>query len=270
MPRAASAGRNSAAAAEIQRRGKCPGRVLQPVQQMGAKFVEHGGDVGDACGRAVPVLTDGAKIENLFHVKILLRRVLDTLLPPSCLACDTPVEEDGQFCLVCFRSANFVTAPLCAQCGVPLPFGHAAGAGGLCATAPPSPPAFTQARAALRYDEIAQRLILPFKYADRTEAARGIARLMLRPGAELLAAADLLVPVPLHPSRLRARRYNQAALLARELARLAARPCIPDALIRERATAPLARMGLAARQAEMRDAILAPPRLCRRLRNIFC
>ena len=205
------------------------------------------------------MLTDGAKIENLFHLKILLRRVLDTLLPPNCLACDTPVEDDGQFCLVCFRSANFVTAPLCAQCGVPLPFGHAAGAGGLCEKCATVPPAFTRARAALRYDEVAQRLILPFKYADRTEAARGIARLMHRPGAELLAAADVLVPVPLHKSRLRTRRYNQAALLARELARRTARLCIPDALIRQRATAPLAGMDLAARRAEMQDAISVRP-----------
>jgi ComF family protein len=109
------------------------------------------------------------------------------------------------------------------------------------------------------YDEVAQRLILPFKYADRTEAARGIARLMQRPGAELLAAADVLVPVPLHKTRLRTRRYNQAALLARELARRTARLCIPDALIRRRATAPLAGMDLAARRAEMQDAIRIRP-----------
>jgi ComF family protein len=202
-------------------------------------------------------------------VKILLRRVLDTLLPPSCLACDTPVGDDGQFCLACFRAANFVTAPLCAQCGVPLPFGHAAGAGGHCETCVAAPPAFTQARAALRYDALAQRLILPFKYADRTEAARGIARLMLRPGGRLLAAADMLVPVPLHPSRLRARRYNQAALLARELARMAARPWTPDALIRSRATAPLARMDLAARRSEMQDAIALRPGFVARAQYIL-
>ncbi|HUW80361.1 MAG TPA: ComF family protein [Acidocella sp.] len=188
-----------------------------------------------------------------------MARILDTLLPPNCLACDTPVEADGQFCLSCFRNANFVTAPFCAQCGVPLPFGEAAGVGGLCGRCVAAPPAFTQARAALRYDETAQRLILPFKYADRTEAARGIARLMLRPGTKMLAATDILLPVPLHKSRLRARRYNQAALLAAELARLAKRPYTQDALIRNRATAPMERMGLAARQAEMQDAILVRP-----------
>ncbi len=205
------------------------------------------------------MLTDGAGVKNLVQVKSLLRRVMDTLLPQTCLACDTPVEEDGQFCLPCFRRANFVSEPCCRCCGVPLPFAAAADAAGLCGRCAAAPPAFGRARAPLLYDEMAQKLILPFKYADRTELARGLARLMLRPGAKMLAGADGLVAVPLHVSRLRQRRYNQAALLARELARLTGLPCAPDALRRRRATAPLARMGLAARQEELRDAVAVRP-----------
>jgi ComF family protein len=188
-------------------------------------------------------------------MRALVARILDTLLPPNCLACDTPVADDGLFCLACFRLANFISAPMCAQCGVPLPHGAAAGQGGACGRCEAAPPEFGSARAALRYDETAQRVILPFKYADRPEMARGLARLMLRPGARLLRTAEVLVPVPLHVARLRMRRYNQAALLALELGRLARVPCIPDALVRQKATAPLARMGLTARQAELLDAI---------------
>jgi ComF family protein len=194
----------------------------------------------------------------MLQIKSLMRGVLDLLLPQNCLACDTPVAEAGQFCLGCFRRANFISAPLCACCGVPLPY-HAAGAGGLCGPCATVTPAFTQARAALRYDEIAQKLILPFKYADRTDLSAGLARLMQRPGAALLAAADMLIPVPLHKSRLRERRYNQAALLAQALARMAAKPCLPDALIRCKATAPLARMDVSQRQAELTDAITLRP-----------
>jgi ComF family protein len=205
------------------------------------------------------MLTNGARVKNLVQVKTLLRRVMDTLLPNTCLACDTPVEADGQFCLPCFRRASFISEPCCRCCGVPLPFAAAADAAGLCGRCAAAPPAFGRARAALRYDETAQKLILPFKYADRTELARGLAKLMLRPGAAMLAAADALVPVPLHVSRLRQRRYNQAALLAGRLARLTGLPCLPDALVRHRATAALARMGLEARQVELRDAIAVRP-----------
>jgi ComF family protein len=183
--------------------------------------------------------------------------VLDLLLPPNCMACDAPVDADGQFCLPCFRKVNFISAPLCRQCGVPLPY--AAGAGGCCQVCAAAPPAFTQARAALRYDAFARHLILPFKYADRTDAARGLALLMARPGAGLLAGADILVPVPLHKSRLRHRRYNQSALLAAELGRIARRPVLQDALVRHRATIPLGPLGVQDRQAELTGAIVVRP-----------
>jgi ComF family protein len=189
-------------------------------------------------------------------MKTFLEQVLDTLLPPCCLACDAQVAADGQFCAACFRRVNFVTAPFCQACGVPLPYAEVASASGHCPRCESAPPSFAQARAALRYDDAARALIVAFKYADRTEAARGIARLMLRPGRELLARADLLVPVPLHPSRLRWRLYNQAALLAAELSRLTQLPCVVDALRREKPTAPLERLGLAGRQAELADAIV--------------
>jgi ComF family protein len=174
--------------------------------------------------------------------------VLDTLLPPSCLACDAPVDADGQFCLPCFRKVNFISAPFCAHCGVPLPFGETAGATGFCGVCEAFPPVFHEARAALRYDAMARHLILPFKYADRTDAARGLAVLMARAGARLLARADMLVPVPLHKARLRARRYNQSALLASALGRIAGKPVVLDALARLKPTPALGPLGVAARR----------------------
>jgi ComF family protein len=185
--------------------------------------------------------------------------VLDTLLPPHCLACDAPVPADGQFCVPCFRLANFVSAPFCAQCGVPLPYAAAAGPGGVCGTCEATVPAFSQARSALRYDELTKRLILPFKYGDRTETARGLARLMARAGAALLVQADVLVPVPLHAARLRQRRYNQAALLAAALGRMAGRKMAPDALVRTKPTPPLGGLGLENRRAVMDGAIAVRP-----------
>jgi ComF family protein len=78
---------------------------------------------------------------------------------------------------------------------------------------------------------------------------------MARAGGALLGQAELLVPVPLHVSRLRQRRYNQAALLAAALARIAERPALPDALIRSRATAALGPLSLVERRAELDGAI---------------
>jgi ComF family protein len=192
----------------------------------------------------------------LAALKPVGRAVLDTLLPPACLACDAPVAADGQFCGLCFKRANFVAPPFCGSCGVPLPFAEAAGAGGICGVCEASPPAFAQARAALRYDDMAKQLILPFKYADRTDLARGLARLMARAGARLLEEADVLAPVPLHRTRLRQRRYNQAALLAAALGRIARKPVWQDMLARLRPTSPLGPLGFSARREELAGTIL--------------
>lgn len=172
--------------------------------------------------------------------------VLDALLPPHCLTCDSPVGEQGTLCPGCWRGLSFIGPPLCDRCGVP--FLHAGQAvGGLCPGCLEHPPAFGLARAALRYDEGAKRLILPFKHGDRPELAAPLARQMRRAGAALLARADLLTPVPLHWRRLLARRYNQAALLGRVLARAAGRPFLPDLLRRARATPALEGHGAAER-----------------------
>ena len=191
----------------------------------------------------------------------MLRRlgiaVLDAVLPPHCLTCDAAVDGQGSLCGACFGMLSFVTAPHCACCGVPFPH---AGTGPLCPGCEARPPAFAAARAALRYDAGSQRLVLPFKHADRTEFATPLARHMARAGAALLARAEIVAPVPLHWRRLIARRYNQAALLSGRLARQAGLPHVPDLLRRRRPTPPLGDLGAAARAALLADAFAVPAR----------
>jgi len=196
--------------------------------------------------------------------------VLDALLPPTCLTCDAPVGVQGGQCPACFSRLAFVTAPLCDRCGVPFPH---AGAGIphlealWCEACVEAPPAFTAARAALRYDDGAKALILPFKHRDRTELAAPLARHMARAGSALLRAADLLVPVPLHRWRLFRRRHNQAALLAARLSRLSGTPHAPMLLRRLRATAPLGELGARAREAMLEGAFGLAPAATARLRG---
>jgi ComF family protein len=193
-------------------------------------------------------------------------RVLDALLPPHCLTCEAEeVGEQGTLCAACFGGLAFLTEPLCACCGVP--FADAA-QGPLCPACAARPPAFAAARAALRYDAGAQRLVLPFKYADRTELAGLLARHMARAGAPLLARADLIAPVPLHWRRQLARRYNQAGLLAAWLARRAGKPYAPRLLRRIRRTVSLGELGAAEREEALQGAFAlgrgAAPRLAGR------
>jgi ComF family protein len=167
------------------------------------------------------------------------RLALDLLLPPRCAGCDNPVSVQGQFCAVCFGRINLIGPPLCDRCGVPFAAAEQGAAGATCPGCHDHPPLFRLARAALRYDEHARRLILPLKHGDRVELASILAPMMVRAGAALLQQADMLVPVPLHRRRLFQRKYNQAAVLAFAVGRLVGRPVIPDAMVRTRRTAPL-------------------------------
>jgi ComF family protein len=180
--------------------------------------------------------------------------VLDTLLPPQCLTCDAGVEAPGRFCPACFRGVTFVTEPCCAACGVPFSHPAQGGPAGLCLGCTAERPPWGRARGALRYDAQSRGILLPFKHGDRTEHAAALAPLMVRVGAALLRDAHVLVPVPLHRTRLRARRYNQAALLAKAVGRLADRPVLVDALRRVRATSPLGELSAEDRAASVADA----------------
>ena len=175
--------------------------------------------------------------------RTLLARVatagLDFALPPRCLTCEATVEAPGRLCTTCFRATGFVTEPCCDQCGTPFRHAGQGGLAGQCRQCIDNPPPWSRGRAALRYDDQSRRIILPLKHGDRVDVAPALGRHMARAGAALLQSADLLVPVPLHRRRLLTRRYNQSALLAYTIGRIAGRPVVPDALRRVRQTAPL-------------------------------
>ncbi|GBQ68612.1 competence protein F [Ameyamaea chiangmaiensis NBRC 103196] len=151
------------------------------------------------------------------------------------------------FCADCFGQIEIVHTPYCVRCGVPVPAAGFLNGAKTCARCALRPPPWTAARAAFVYNERSRDLILPLKYADRTTNASVLGTFMRRIGADLLHDADLLVPVPLHRARLRHRRYNQAALLARAVGRRSGVPLMVDALVRTRSTTPLAGLGAEAR-----------------------
>ena len=129
----------------------------------------------------------------------------------------------------------FLEDPVCDGCGSPFEFDP--GPGVRCAACTARPRAFDRARAACLYDEASRDLILKLKHADRTDLAGLMARWLSRSARPLLADVDVVVPVPLHRWRLLRRRYNQAAEIARPLARGQGLAFLPDALERVRDTA---------------------------------
>jgi len=193
--------------------------------------------------------------------------MLDAVLPPLCLGCGEIVGQPGALCAACWQGFSFIAAPQCTQCGDP--FAEDLGPDAQCAACLARPPKFRRARAALAYDTQSRRLVLPFKHGDRTDIARACGGWMARAGSELLREADLIAPVPLHWRRLLVRRYNQALLLARVVARAAPqttalaateRRLAPDLLRRHRWTGSQAGLRAKERRSNVREAFEIHPR----------
>ncbi len=184
--------------------------------------------------------------------------VLDAILPPLCLGCGEIVAAAGSLCAKCWQGFSFIAPPQCLRCGVP--FAEDLGPDAQCADCLMRPPRFRRARAALVYDDRTRRLVLPFKHGDRTDMARACGAWMARAGAELLAEADLVAPVPLHWRRLLMRRYNQALLLAARIARDADVRLAADLLRRRRWTGSQAGLKAQERRRNVRQAFDVHPR----------
>lgn len=172
--------------------------------------------------------------------------VLDLLLPPRCLACGELVEAQGRLCAECWAGIAFVLGRQCRCCGVPLR--DASAEAPICGHCQDEPPVFERARAALCYAGVGRRLVLRFKHGDRIDGTATYAGWMARAGGELVAAADVIIPVPLHRWRLVQRSYNQSALLAQAIGRQSLKPVLVDGLVKRRATQSQQTLGAAARR----------------------
>lgn len=183
------------------------------------------------------------------------RGVLDLILPPASL--EGQAALTGGLDAAAFCKVSFIDDPVCDGCGLAMPYVDAAAE--RCPACQAKPKAFARARAACVYDEHSRDLVLMLKHADRVDLAGLFARWLSRAAGELLDEADAIAPVPTHRSRMFSRRYNQAAEIARPLARMAGRPYLPDALIRRRDTASQGGKSASGRRRNVAAAFVVPP-----------
>ncbi len=203
------------------------------------------------------------------HVSPLATLVLDTVFPPVCMACRKPTSAVGTLCAPCWSGVRFIERPFCERLGTP--FAQDLGAGLLSPQAIADPPVYRRARAVARFEDgPIRQMIHRLKSSDRMEMAEPMGRWMARAGAELFDEANLLIPVPLHRGRLARRRFNQAALLTKVIAKLSGLPADLFALERVKATPPQVGFSRSQRALNMQGAFRASPEGAMRIsqRNI--
>src|SRR4029453_12096664 len=186
--------------------------------------------VGEISGSLAAAARRGTPVGRLVAaLRGTLRLTVDVALPQLCAACREPV-DGASLCPACWSKLSLIAPPYCERLGVPFPFDG--GPGLLSMEAIADPPAYQRARAAVRYDDIARKLVHSLKYGDRLDLAPMMGRWMANAGRTLVAEADAIVPVPLHWRRQWARRFNQSALLAEIIAKASGRTVAHGALKR--------------------------------------
>lgn len=163
-----------------------------------------------------------------------------------CLLCGAD-SRSGLLCLGCLADLPVLPEPRCPQCALPTPHGETCGA---CLR---HPPAFSHSESVYRYAHPLDSLIQALKYRGELAVARFFAERL----AERVVASqrpDLIIPMPLHPNRLRERGFNQATLIAGHLGHILDVSMLPDACHRVRDTLPQVELPLAARRKNLRAA----------------
>jgi ComF family protein len=196
------------------------------------------------------------------------RRAADLVIPPVCLACHGRIDSHNALCPKCWNGITFIRPPLCDRLGLPMPFDT--GGVMISGAAAASPPVYNRARSVASYSGVMRELIHDFKFSDRHDARRLFARWLTEAGRDLLSDAHVVVPVPMARSRLLKRRYNQAALLAQDVARTSRIAFDPLALIKTRATQDQVGLTRRERQLNVSGAFAVPPQAVPRIagRNV--
>ena len=188
--------------------------------------------------------------------------LVDWLYPPRCRACAgrIPGSDSEYFCPLCRRDIQRISHPLCTVCGQP--FLGAGGEDHLCGACLLRAPQFVAARAWACYprepleQHPLRRVVQKFKYGRKVALGKPLGRLMASGCEEFLSSfdADVIVPVPLHPKRLRWRGFNQSVLLARGVSRMYRVPLECRALCRAVETPPQTQLSEEERRRNVRGA----------------
>jgi ComF family protein len=190
----------------------------------------------------------------------LIASIGDLLWVPRCAACDAPLPEAERgselsaFCAPCASSLVPATSPLCPRCGLAFETG---GSDHLCGSCLASPPPFASLAARFEYGGALAAAISRFKYGPSPHLAAPLSALLFARYAP--PDVDIVVPVPLHPRRLRQRGFNQSALLLGAAPR-PLKSCVRTSILRRAVDTPH-QAGLARRERldALRDAFRARP-----------
>ena len=183
----------------------------------------------------------------LRSVILNIRTEIEQLLPAQpCVLCGS-MSHDGLWCAACDRALPYLEAAHCPTCALPTPRGE------VCGQCLKHSPLFTRTAAVFGYAFPLDKLIQAMKYGDQLVLAHAFAEKLAR-CIDKTELPDCVIPMPLHPAKLRERGFNQSQLLAAKIARELGLELLPHACRRVRNTPPQSTLPWKERKKNVRDA----------------
>ena len=164
-------------------------------------------------------------------VNTISEQVLDLIFEKNCLTCKEKTDKANTFCHKCYAGIQFISKPFCIKCAVPLPVTNL---GEICHYCQERVPHYDRSFALFRYDDKTKDLIHAIKYEDKTQLVRPLSLMTARIIKRIAQDIDVIMPVPSHKKTLKVRKYNQALLIAREIAKIINKPLDWSSLCKSR------------------------------------
>ncbi|HLF85702.1 MAG TPA: ComF family protein [Nitrospiria bacterium] len=182
--------------------------------------------------------------------------LLNSVFPNSCLICRSTIKKDigDRVCLDCWKKVRFSDGPLCPVCGKPFLSGSTLlkSPDYRCGICRKSRPHFTKHIYLGPYEGILSDIIRLFKFKKKAALAYPLSYLLCRKIKDI-PEIDIIIPVPLHPRRLRFREFNQSLLLSRLISNHINRPVLKDVIVKNKDTLPQVRLDGDKRRINMKN-----------------
>lgn len=183
----------------------------------------------------------------------IYKYVIDYILPLRCPSCQNFSSTNDEFCSDCWGKINFISKPYCKLCGYSL--GLSILEGMTCGRCFRSKPSYDLSRSLMQFNEHSKKVIHAFKYHDKTGLARIFARLLCQRYELDIKDIDIIVFVPMHRIKRLFRMYNQAQILAKEIAAMLNKPLEHNVLIKSKWTKSQASLSKVEREKNLRNSI---------------
>jgi ComF family protein len=187
----------------------------------------------------------------------ILKNTLNIFFPNHCLYCEKIINREALFCTACWSKLKFITDPKCKICSYPFEIELIGKSANLpCSKCIKDPPHFDKVVTIFRYNEIIKKIISNLKYHDQTFIAKKIAKLLFNKIKPELENIDYVAIIPLHQNKIKKRKFNQVALISKEIAKHDPKKYISDLLFRTKETQTQVKLTQQQRQSNIKRAFM--------------